>query len=163
DDVFVPALAELHAIKGAAGNLGAVELFEAARNLEQGMKSGASDPWPALFDRFEKSLKRLRSSVSVLEEPAPVPPPAPASETPPPTAQDLADPEVVRNLMDELSRQIFSGDIRMEDTVARLREALGIRGQRPDVEKLSRQIEDFDILAAADSLAALAQDLGFSS
>ncbi|MEO5373432.1 MAG: response regulator [Alphaproteobacteria bacterium] len=150
------ALSRIHAVKGAAGNLGAQELFVAARALEQGIKSGERERWPALLDQFEKSLAQVMDSISLLE-----------TEKPAPERQETSAPmpfdrEEIRAMMEELASLISRGDIRMEDVFTGLREKLDASGGHPLLERLSEQIDQFDFTGASTSLAAMASDLDIS-
>ena len=53
-----------HALKGAAGNVGATALFEAARRLEQmgisGDLSGADTAWRELADEADRVISGMR-------------------------------------------------------------------------------------------------------
>lgn len=68
------ALHLVHAIKGTAGNLGAMELSRTAMALEQAIKGGESTSLDGAMFRFEADLATVFESVRLLEKGDEVPP-----------------------------------------------------------------------------------------
>ncbi|MEO5334581.1 MAG: response regulator [Magnetococcus sp. YQC-5] len=56
-----------HSIKGMAGNLSAMRLFEAASKLETGIRANQRAQWPALLDDFIDCLNQVVDSIAQLE------------------------------------------------------------------------------------------------
>ncbi|MBF0190545.1 MAG: response regulator [Magnetococcales bacterium] len=54
----------IHAFKGSAGNLYAMALFEAARELEMAIRSDQRHVWPLLLDRLETELATVLASIA---------------------------------------------------------------------------------------------------
>ena len=74
------AVERLHALRGTAGNLGAMELTEAAHALEQAIADGLSNPAP-LLERFTTLLASLSAAGAPwLDERVPAPPSRQAPE-----------------------------------------------------------------------------------
>ncbi|MEO5373916.1 MAG: response regulator [Alphaproteobacteria bacterium] len=154
-DQMEGALGKLHALKGAAGNLGARGLYEATRSLEQAVKSGTRERWPAFLERFEECLAQVTGSIATLETGEAVHP----FETVAAVTQKPYDPGDVLSEMDELAHHIVRRDVNAEVSLARLHGQLGASGGHPALVRLSEQIDRFDFDGALVSLTTLAQAL----
>ncbi|MBF0308946.1 MAG: response regulator [Magnetococcales bacterium] len=144
----------VHTLMGPAGNLGAMDLWSAARELEEGLKGEAGDAVLAnLLEDFRAQWGPLRRSARLLEEwlatfPAEVSPEAPSEEKPriadllPRLRQALASHDMdARSLVETLStlpetpeeRQIVAAMLSAID-------ALEYREAIAQMEKLAMQM-----------------------
>ncbi|MEO5368798.1 MAG: response regulator [Magnetococcus sp. DMHC-1] len=57
----------IHAIKGMAGNLAAMELFAASRTLEKSVKEKLTTAWPAQIKVFTSALDQVMDGISTLQ------------------------------------------------------------------------------------------------
>lgn len=57
----------IHTIKGMAGNLSALELFDAILALEKGICADRREDWPKLLNGFEFHLQRIFKSIETLK------------------------------------------------------------------------------------------------
>jgi HPt (histidine-containing phosphotransfer) domain-containing protein len=62
----VKALAVAHMVKGVAGNIGAVDLFEVAKELEAALKVLDSQDWRKSYQKFETEHARVLKSAKTL-------------------------------------------------------------------------------------------------
>ncbi len=56
----------IHAVKGIAGNLSAMELFAAAKQLEESLRTEESEGWKPRLQTFSLALKRLLTAIETL-------------------------------------------------------------------------------------------------
>ncbi|MBF0153519.1 MAG: response regulator [Magnetococcales bacterium] len=64
----VSAKQMVHTIKGMAGNLAAMELFEAARSLEKALLAGSADIWPEPLAIFKHAMDRVMGGIKSVRD-----------------------------------------------------------------------------------------------
>jgi len=141
-----------HAIKGVAGNLGALELHRAAGELELWSKQAETDHSADCLDNFERELTRVIKSADRIKVRAVADPEGPAE-----TQIDKAQP-----LMVQLSELLTEGDAAAEKLVARLREYLAAAAFGERLTQLEERIGLFDFEDALEVLNGIAAELTVS-
>ncbi len=136
-----------HTVKGAAGNIGAEDLQEAAAGLETWFKeSGTGLPEPGLGD-FTRELRKVLASLAVLEEEPALPRAAEDEAAPLP-------PELAQEVAQRLREAVETGDVtELAGIAAELTAGTG-SGALYGAE-IQRLTEDFDF----DGLLKLAGKL----
>ena len=137
------ALRLAHTIKGLAGNVGAVVLREAARQLETALKQpDASAALPGLLETFERALQTV---IQTLDAHLPAPPERPV------LAAAALDPgqlsTVCQRIAHLLAESYAEANTEWETHEPLLRQGLG-----EDFDLIATAIEKFDYEAALHSL-----------
>lgn len=166
----------VHALKGVAGNLGANELFAAAQDLEDRLRSaettGMQDP-ASDFARFRSAFTTVMTTLSGLpEEDAreSALAPSPASPTDPKDPSNLAEPadptapaeatdhgELLQSIH-KLRELLEDGNPKSEELVERLPAML--QGRHNDLTSaLIQNVRNFEFEAAAAQLTELEQNI----
>ncbi|MBF0126047.1 MAG: response regulator [Magnetococcales bacterium] len=142
----------LHSIKGIAGNLSAMEVYESARALEAGLVADEATGLPERFDRFAGAMRVLLAFVPTLTVgarwdgvPAHLPP---------------VDRERVTNLLRELAGFIQDQDFNALARLEELRPCLTDSMARASFDRLAADLDRFDFATARTDLATLAGHLG---
>jgi len=104
------AVHSAHALKGDAGNLGAVQLERACRTLEQALMEGSSDGW--LLSLAQECQSELDSVIEVAG--------SVIDEEPPPGPGEAAAPEELTRMMCELLSRLRSRRLDAEEQIHRL-------------------------------------------
>ncbi|MEO5334213.1 MAG: response regulator [Magnetococcus sp. YQC-5] len=139
----------IHTVKGMAGNMSALALFESTRALEAGIKNNERSRWPKLLESFETDLHDLVTAVAALpaEEPLEV-----GSVNPEPFDQERLQP-----LLLELAKLIQLQDF---DAVTKLEELKPFM-QQDDLKEpfklLAECIDQLDFTGATTALATLVE------
>jgi two-component system, sensor histidine kinase and response regulator len=141
-----------HAVKGVAGNLGALELHRAAGELELWSNQAETDASSDCLDIFEKELTQVIKSAGRIKVRA-VAGSAGSAET----QIDKAQP-----LMVQLAELLTEGDAAAEKLVARLREYLAAAAFGERLTQLEEQIGLFDFEDALEVLNGIAAELTVS-
>ncbi|MBF0459760.1 MAG: response regulator [Magnetococcales bacterium] len=146
----------VHAMKGMAGSLAAMALYQAADALETAIDEGRMAQEPEVMVQFTTELQRVLETVRRLDAV-----PQPVGE-----AHEMVPADGSPNLADIASRvQTLSGYLRTRDTDAELGLA-DLRGVLPGerwqetLQQLEIQIEQLDYPTARITLERLAGDLG---
>jgi len=131
-----------HSLKGAAGNIAAADLFNAAGNLEAAMRHAEDDAVVAqALAQTQARLTPLCASILATLAPAPAP------------ARDRAPAEAAeaQRILDELEAALDAGDVQasriVDASAAVLRPALG-----DACETLRREIADYRFPQALETL-----------
>ncbi|MDM8540949.1 response regulator [Desulfococcaceae bacterium HSG9] len=139
-----------HTIKGVAGNIGADELAEAARELEAASANGYPDN-DALND-FETALNLVTKSAGSLKTvPKTVPADIPAS-----TVQPAADCEKLAPLLSELDDCLEHGQIKAAQLIDILRPLLPGPDFRVPLERLKEHVDGYDFDEARAPVSEIA-------
>lgn len=154
-DAVTAAVGLSHAIKGVAGNLGAREVHEAARELERGIKQENREQWPDLLDRLEQALAVVLASIALMtrEERAPE---AEAWEMRP---DRPINRETVAPLLEELFSLLEMNDVQAEACLESLADLLKGTVMQQELTLLAEQISAFDFDAAMITLSAMAKSM----
>ena len=145
-----------HTLKGVAGNLAAVGLFEAAKQLEAILRRGASPAEAA------ESLRPVEERLwEVLQTVAHLVPGGLSQATPAATGQAAAgsSTEVLRPLLLELKHTFEASDLVDDTVLARLRRRLAGSEAARDVATLQDAIDRFDYPRCLALVAQLATSL----
>ena len=136
----------LHALKGAAANIGATALSQAAGRAEDALDTGPLSPeFTAIIDR-ELALT-LRAVSTLLDQPRPSPPaPAPPSPAPAPDAQKL---------FTRLEAQIKAYDARVRNTFQTLVPLLNHPDLQSQIPPLRQALDAYDFDTALDRFKSL--------
>jgi CheY-like chemotaxis protein len=138
-----------HTIKGAAGNIGAAELQEAAAALETRFKEGGQGLPEATYQDFLLSHSKVLESLRVLE-PAGEPEPTAGAEQGAPLPRELA-----QKVAQRLREAVEAGDITELQAIAEELQSRTDRGAHYG-EEIQRLAAEFDF----DKIAALAERIG---
>ena len=146
---------KVHTIKGVAGNLGANTLHQAARELDTAIKQEDRETWPERLAMFEKNMKEVLASVSVLEQTATEPKEESTS------IQMLPlDPQEIRPLLIALIDSLKVNNInKIEDNLRVLEGQVRKMGLSREMVQLEACIDQFDFEGALTAVAAMAQAL----
>jgi len=136
----------IHAVKGVTGNLGMVELFAGATQLDESLKR--REYRPELFTAFQHNFNRMVSVLAQLPEPARSYENYADSNRPAFDATDLCP------LLITLAEQLQKGTPRAIDLLADIRVCLGGMLQE-HLERLEAQIDNFDFEGAGCTLAVM--------
>jgi len=138
-----------HTIKGAAGNIGAMKLQEAAAALETWFKEGGQGLPEAAYQNFLLSHSRVLDSLKALE-PAGEPEPAASADQVAPLPKELA-----QKMAQRLREAIEAGDVTELQAIAEELQSRTDMGTRYG-EEIQRLAAEFDF----DKIAALAERIG---
>lgn len=147
------AMREAHTVKGLAGNIGAMQMFERAAAVESMLKHGESAELPQALAAMELELKALLQNISVAA--GPVATEAGVAGHIVPIDRDAAAGELralAALLADDDSRAV-----KLIDAVADQLDALD---QRDAAKQLKRLVSQYDFEAAGIKLRETAQALG---
>jgi two-component system sensor histidine kinase/response regulator len=138
-------VALLHAIKGAAGNLGAIELHQAAGQWEDAL---AADSWHSGKEAFNGALTRTLDSIAKFV----------ASQKPDKTdAVDCegCDWQGVADSLRRLKMLLENHEYVPHDLLHEIRGALPCEAVRQHLKRIERLVQDFDYGRAQAALAEL--------
>ena len=140
----------LHALKGVAGNLGAVELATVTARLEDEIKSGEA-PTPAAREAFAAVLASVLRSIGAQLTAQQS---GHEAKDVPINAQHLAE------LLPELLRYVEDGELIPAELVERLQSLANSEAPGASLRRLLAQIDQFDYAGALISLKTLACSKG---
>ncbi|TAN52897.1 MAG: response regulator [Methylococcaceae bacterium] len=138
---------EVHGVKGVAGNIGAVELFIAAKNLEQSLLDGQTAALAQQFQEFLSPLEALLTGLANWDEAA-----TPAVET------SSVDATEVEPLLAQLADLLRQDDTEAEAVFVRLQKAMGSR-YATQLHAVGIAIDDLEYGLALEKLQPLADSL----
>ncbi|MBF0627212.1 MAG: response regulator [Magnetococcales bacterium] len=141
----------IHAIKGMAGNMGAMAVHDAARELENAIRQGSSASWPELLTRFDAELTRLLNAIAALPE---IESPAAA-----PRLQEVDSRQFIP-LIQALSTAICANDFSALSRLELLKPLLTDGEAGVALGRVAQALDDFDFERARAELFRLAQCLG---
>ena len=139
----------VHTVKGVAGNLGAIPLYHAAKELEKAIKNGDKHAWKQLNETFTTALTLIFDGLKNLKE-IDTPPIAP------PLAQRIStDTGPLISLLTDLAEKLASFNIDTDSLRADMNERLKGTQAEPAFRTLEKHIENYEFqkaLAALDQL-----------
>ncbi|NCC51159.1 MAG: response regulator, partial [Spartobacteria bacterium] len=142
-----------HTLKGTAGNLSAIALQNAARNLED-----------ALGQRHMEDVEvRLAQWVDVWEsvlQAMPLVETLPEPENEVGDADGALDTEQIPGMMRELEEMLSRGSVDAEQLIRELHPAFERAQCREDARAMEQQMSDFDYKGAQETLLRLAEKMG---
>jgi two-component system, sensor histidine kinase and response regulator len=138
-----------HALAGAAGNLGADDLRQAARVLETAALKGDSD-LAELFRSVDESAHTVFQSIESLRtESTPSAPSALASSPP-------ADPQLLRNHLERLQSVLASGDLSGASATLDALRGLSVPAElEPRLVRMKEFVDGYEYDRAAEVVAEL--------
>jgi len=142
------ALRGAHTIKGVAGNIGAMQLAELAKELESNLKAGKA--WKQKLSQVEKELSRIVDSIGLLD--------GPEKDSSDESAGGEIDPKVVGPIFREFAALLRESDSSASDCLDQAKQSAAgspVVSQLGTVEKLIGQY-DFD--GALERLTEIAAD-----
>jgi two-component system, sensor histidine kinase and response regulator len=151
---FEQAKQLVHGIKGASGNIGAIDLFEASRILDEALKLEEKAALDELLENLSSALGVVMASLSELET---------LEEVKKALAQDhepaAVNMEQIREIMIRLKTLLEDDDAESAQVLDSLKEQLKVPEARLHLQELTSQISGYDFEEALSPLASLARDL----
>ncbi len=135
-----------HTIKGVAGNIGADQLYAAAKDLETTLKQETSQAWTDTLDEMSRILEHIVQTISTL----PCPEDGQTS-----SEQASSEPlplEEIAAFIDELETLLNDDDTRAVRRVATLKKALQNVSMEPELQQLEAALGEYDFDNALDVL-----------
>jgi two-component system sensor histidine kinase/response regulator len=148
-----------HTIKGVAGNLGAMELFPAAAQLEKAIKDGERASFDTLLDNLDSCLNLVLSGIEELERQEAA---RKAQEEPAGEVSIDIDIDKVKPLLVEMADLLESDLTTAMTRLDALREQLGESVVSAQFKELEHHVNGFDTDSALRSVKAIAQALDIS-
>ncbi len=145
-----------HTLKGAGGNLGAVELAEAAKELEAACANGV--PSDDLLSAFETALEQITAAAATLKPQTPQPI-VEATDDKPLTASER---EKLASLLAELDQDLEQGRVQSEQFILDLQRLLPAREFKEPLECLTEHLDNYDFDEAREPVAEIAKRLDVS-
>jgi HPt (histidine-containing phosphotransfer) domain-containing protein len=143
----------VHTLKGVAGNLGAMQLYQAAQDLDSALRLGEVERVDTLLPEVERALSIVMEGLEPLAQQAKTR--LSEAELAEAASSGVADRPAFEAAIRELAELVRKNDPEAEVALERLRSAL--RGaRRKEVERIAQALDLFDFRAAAKALAALA-------
>lgn len=142
------AMRSAHALAGAAGNLGAELLRQAAKALEQAARDGTGS-LPDLFTQVEDQAAIVFRSIASLRE---------TSLENPRNAAAICDPATLRSSLERLRTALDEGDPIGSDSALAELAAAGLSAElAADVDQVRRSVDGYEF---ADAAALVQQIIG---
>jgi two-component system sensor histidine kinase/response regulator len=157
ESLLADAKRQVHTLKGVAGNIGAMELYRAAQELDSALRQGDLGKAGSLLPNVERELSVVIKGLGPLaEQAAAARAEIEASGSGPGAAVDKDDLEQALRVLADLVRK---SDPEAEGALEHVRGAL--KGSRAkEVERIAQALDLFDFRGAAKALTALAEAEG---
>jgi PAS domain S-box-containing protein len=139
-----------HSLKGAAGNLGATRLAEAAKALESALKASAAEEWTALALQLRERFEEVLGSIASLAGGA-------GQETPPPAGPVVWG--VVLELVEALRQSLERDSPAAQKELARLEVLLRDTPLAEALAPLKRHAHGYDFPQALKALPLFMETL----
>ncbi|HPU89855.1 MAG TPA: histidine kinase N-terminal 7TM domain-containing protein [Spirochaetota bacterium] len=136
----------VHAIKGAGGNIGAVALHAAAKDLEASLKAGDAESAAGARASFSSALAEVLKNRELF-----------GRDTSKNDARAV-DMTAARSLLETLHEQVSRNSFECVDTFRRLKNAMGTC-REDEVERLGAHINGFDFPNARIAIEKLLNDI----
>jgi len=143
----------VHGVKGASGNIGATELFESARILDDALKLEKTDGLDKLVEGFSSALGVALGSIAEFEDQEE----KSGKDVPPEPA--LMDMNRVREIITSLKELLEDDDAEATNLLDSLREQLKMSETQLQLQGLDSHIAGYDFEKALDVLGELARNL----
>jgi CheY-like chemotaxis protein len=148
-----------HTLKGVAGNIGAEEVFEHARNLNDTIREGNLENIARWLDDTESVLRRVCAAIdrTISEDRAAADSAGEgaAGEDTAPSELSAADVELVIGKSDLLHGLLDRNDLEAEDVLEELFEYLRASPYAGEVESIRESVEEFNFIDAKKKLGDL--------
>ncbi|MBF0191299.1 MAG: response regulator [Magnetococcales bacterium] len=151
----------VHALKGMAGNVGAMGVHDAARALENAFRDDVRHLWSERLARLSSELHTVLTAVAALPatDTCVSDPSASVSDPPPPLPPE--DPQQLALLLRALAKAIRANDFQALTLLETLRSRTGHDAQANALlARLAVDLDRFDFNAALADVAMLASTLG---
>jgi signal transduction histidine kinase/CheY-like chemotaxis protein len=135
---------QVHALKGVAGNVGALGIHKAAGALEHALAQGARDRWPGLLDDLEASIGPVLAGLKGLAPP----PGGQASES---GSGNELQPAIFQKTMGELDGLLKARDMSAPSKFEEFRRACAGR-YKPGLSALGSCLDTLDFETAREEL-----------
>ncbi|GAB0057162.1 Sensor histidine kinase RcsC [Candidatus Magnetaquicoccaceae bacterium FCR-1] len=157
DRELIIAIRETHTLKGLAANIGATDLVERSREVEEILKKGGElEGVVEARAALDTELTRIvRAIDAAMEENGP--PPSPPSP-PLASASVTVDREELATGMSELAVLLGEYDSTASGKVLGISEKLGAMGMHREADRLKRLIDQYEFEDALDKLREIAQN-----
>jgi len=139
-----------HTLKGVAGNIGATDLQEVAKDLEAELKLEKTDALEPLFEAVQAELDRVLPGLSVLDEDEPDAADASGGEI---------DLEVITPLLAKLEDLLQDDDAEASDVLDELASRLKGAVVQPELKQLAKLIGQYDFEEALNVMTSLKASL----
>jgi Amt family ammonium transporter len=149
----------LHGVKGVAGNLGADDLYQAAKDLEQALSRREQPVLMPLAERFDHCLAVVLESARKLLQHPPQPHHQQTEKLPRNTI--AANPALHAKLM-ALKQLIDDHNIEAVDCFSELRRKMNGLGFDDSLEDMQSQLEEFQFKAAQERLSSICHQMGIT-
>ncbi|MBF0460031.1 MAG: response regulator [Magnetococcales bacterium] len=147
----------VHTVKGIAGNLAAMELFAAAKQLEEVIRNEQREAWSPLLRAFSLALQRVLTSIETL----PPPPHGVGTERQERPPRLPLDKEQVAPILQQLAGYLVAQDAQAQETFEQLSRLLLDVSLSIDEQlgQLGAHLDQYHFREAHDALAVLAEIL----
>ena len=147
------AIALAHSVKGTSGMLGAMELFEAASDLELALDHG-EEAVDDLLSIFTRQLDTVIGSIGVLKV-------AGEDEALLQQNGDVAAAEDLRSSLEELKQPLLRGaPVECREKATVVQSLVWPEALRSDVSHLLKTIDEYDFKKALELVAEIEKELG---
>ncbi len=152
---FEGARLNAHGLKGAAGNVSAIDLRDAAKALEDASESEAEEHIPDILLTVEGAFEEVITSFGKMAVSSTLP----AMEGPPREPMEM-DPSMLLEHLETLQKTIQNADpVESDACLKKLRECLGTVDHKAELDTLTRQIGDYNFDDAQETLRKLMLDV----
>ena len=135
-----------HTIKGVAGNIGAIELQAAAKDLETGIQEEGAHVATVLIESTQTQLERVVRSIHDLEE---------RNETPITSTQPAADTTRINKLTGQLKSLLEDDDTEAAEVIEELKKQLKGSEVEQNLVRIEEAIAEYDFEEALEELSQM--------
>ncbi|MFC1750100.1 PAS domain S-box protein [Pseudomonadota bacterium] len=136
-----------HRIKGAAGTVGAMSLYDAAAELENALKKDSGDSLVSHIEKFGQELRTVIKSAETITLPTP-------PTNIPSNASDM-DNAALSSACHSIKAQLESGDIQAQETYSDIAAHLMGHGVDSTVTEMGLKLEELDYESAEKQLTVI--------
>jgi len=133
----------VHTIKGVSGNIGAMDLHEAAKDLEIYLKSEPASMDQSLFESMQSHMDRLLDSIAELEQ---IQSTILKENTAP------ANPSLIEPLMANLTALLADDDTEAKEVIEQLKPLISDPDVKIALETIEKQIDQYEFEEALENL-----------
>ncbi|MDD3363819.1 MAG: response regulator [Syntrophomonas sp.] len=148
---YKKAFIGVHTVKGVAGNIAAVSLYEAASDLEAALKNKSYDKVELLYVAFKEAITTLLGEIQTV---AVIPSKVPQSKI------DDIDREKAQQLMEKLRPLLLEANAEAGDLVPEISDLWASSPKVVLVDILIDQIQNLDFEEAVETLNRISMELG---
>ncbi|WP_163294158.1 response regulator [Desulfovibrio sp. JC022] len=145
------ALLNIHSLKGVAGNIGAVQLYELCRTLESDLRDKDKNDYEGAFKLFVAELELVLSGLEDIN-----------IVSNHDLRESVYDEEKSFNLINKLYIMLSEGDAESGDVLDELRSHFNLERFEEQLAELTRYIENFDFEDGRAILERIADELNIT-